>query len=106
MKIGPYDVKILYKDAPMHKARVENDITEAVGFCSPELQQILIAPEQGDDSKADTLLHEILHYIFYITGGSNEFGNETEEKMIMHIGSTLLDTLRRNPQATKYLLGE
>lgn len=106
INIGPYGVEVFCDEDKMHGERVKNEVVEAVGFCSTDTQEIFLDPNQGSDSMADTLLHEVLHYIFYITGGTNEFGNENEEKMIMHISSTLLDTLRRNPKMTRYLLGE
>lgn len=51
---------------------------------------------------ADTLLHEIMHCCYRVSGLGT--GKITEEEAIEHLTAILLDTLRRNPAVARYLL--
>lgn len=105
MQIGPYNVRIVLDKEEMERARVRHSNLDACGLCDHQRQTIYIDPDMEIDAIVDTLLHEIMHFIFYITGGTNELGAEQEEKVILFLGSMLLDTIRRNPDVAKALLG-
>lgn len=69
--------------------------------------EILIRQDMPISQQQDTLLHEIIHAVTYVTGGwSDGDGKQTEEALIHQMCATLLDTLRRNPQVQWFLFNE
>jgi hypothetical protein len=69
--------------------------------------EIAIYPAMPVSRERETLLHEVLHGIIQAVGSKyalEENGDECEA-IIKAISPTLLDTLRRNPDLTAYLLG-
>jgi hypothetical protein len=65
-------------------------------------QAIQISSTQSGVCLADTVLHEILHAIWAVAGGWS--WDIDEERVIYTIATTLLDTLKRNPQLVKFLV--
>lgn len=107
VKVGNITVKIIHNVAEMAKANIKHgNGDEKAGFMLEGEQQILIDPTLGPDIKADTLLHEVMHWIFYLSGGREFFSHKKEEQVISLLASGLHDTLKRNPELVAYLLGE
>lgn len=85
---------------------------ELSGMSEFEKQKITIAEGQGSDITADTVLHEILHMCLRVTvcdintETANGGVEDIEERMISALTGVLLDTLRRNPEMSQYLLGK
>jgi len=64
--------------------------------------RLMVNPNMPPDQIADTLLHEMLHAIWYtVQAGLDE---DEQERVVGSIASTLLDTLRRNPSLVAFLL--
>lgn len=70
------------------------------GYTEVGRQNIYIHPEQGPDQMADTLLHECLHGVW----AQVALSSDAEEVIIRSLTPLLLDTLRRNPKLTAFLL--
>src|SRR5688500_17816271 len=91
LQVGPYTITI------------EERQGDEMGEYQGDLQRISINPEQGQDAKADSLLHEVLHACFYIAGFRKDFPEPKEERLVSALSSLLLDSLRRNPELVTYL---
>jgi hypothetical protein len=68
------------------------------GRCMAGNQRIQIKANQAPGQLRDTLLHEVLHAVSY------ELYLELEERQVHILANGLLDTLRRNPKFTQFLL--
>jgi Zn-dependent peptidase ImmA (M78 family) len=86
-------------------------IAEASGSCGEDMQLILIDDQLGPDQQRDTVVHELLHALFYAMNvkaflpkeeGSDS--KELEEKIVFGLATRLLEMLRDNPKLVDYLL--
>jgi hypothetical protein len=105
VKIGPYKFQIKNDKPSMDSARVRFESIEAIGFTSTHEQCIYVDPELGEDMRAETLLHEIIHGICEATGISSSFDEKEEETFIATVTPLLLDVLRSNGEVIDYMLG-
>lgn len=65
-------------------------------------QLIAVKGDQGENQQRDTLLHELLHACFNITGAlPNE---KVQEQAILALAPVLLDVLRSNSAVTTWLI--
>lgn len=105
IQVGPirYQVKT-DKQAVDKECREQG--SDAVGFCTEHKQLILLDPDQGPDSMAETLLHEVLHAVVVLVGLSNEWKESREERVVRRLAPALLDLIRRNPKLVAYLQEE
>lgn len=70
-----------------------------------ESQIITVAPNRGPDATADSLLHECLHALFYISGTrAAGIGTKTEEQLVTALSPLLLQLLRDNPKLVDFLV--
>jgi Zn-dependent peptidase ImmA (M78 family) len=85
---------------------VEDDIVADAGRCWGRIdyprQVIHLDARQEATHRRITILHEILHGCFHVTGSQHE----NEEKIVQDLSATLLDTLRRNSDLMTYLMGD
>lgn len=66
---------------------------------------IVIDPDQPMDRLRETVLHEILHGVLHLAGyGNAEADHELYEQLVSRIAPVLLDTLRRSPNAVRFML--
>lgn len=65
------------------------------GLTDLTAQRIYVDPRQGWDSQADTLLHEVLHCVYWAAG--NPQRKLREEEVVHRLTPLLLATLRDNP---------
>lgn len=109
VRIGPYIYRISSDAAEwkkhVAKIRKENpeDHEEACGYTVNLRQLILLDPDQEKDMLADTLLHEILHALYY-TSGLGEIESPTEEQIVFIYSPHLLALLRNNPEILQFML--
>jgi hypothetical protein len=71
------------------------------GHIDCKTQRIFIAPGQGPDETACTLMHEVLHAIVRVALGDI---NKVDEDQIEQLCFAVTDTLRRNPELVAYLM--
>ena len=77
-----------------------------LGVSDHHAQTIDISPEQATDSQADTLLHESLHALIWVSGASEMFHDgDVEERFVKTIAPVMLDWVRRNPAVYTALTG-
>lgn len=90
--------------AEINQARVTAQSRYRIGECDIHELVIKLDPDLPPDQLAVTLLHEVLHGIWYV--GANLAGKVTQEDAIDALTPTLLDTLRRNPALVSAILTE
>lgn len=66
--------------------------------------RLLVNTALAADQVRDTLLHETLHALAFLSGLSSEWGSEKEEAVVRRLSPLLLDVLRRNPDLVAYLV--
>lgn len=85
---------------------VEKKNIDVLGETDDNNTTIRIKRAQSDACKRDTLLHEVLHAVMWLSGGKHVFGldHEDEEKLIRVLTPWILAFLRDNPESLEYLL--
>lgn len=99
--VGPYTYKIELNDSVI--IDYEEDVC---GLCDPLKQDIWLRTGLGKIFERETVLHELLHAMFDMTGLSHELGMDKEENIIRRLSPVLLDFLMSNPHILEYLLSE
>ena len=91
VKIGPMRFRVEY---------VEYMGGDHIGAAS--YQQAGIRIEEGDEQvMRDTLLHECMHMVLYMTGHIDESG---DEKLVSSVSTQLLSLMRDNKALVDYLV--
>jgi hypothetical protein len=96
--VGPYfyDIERFTKN--------QGDVSGLFGYCNNEIQRIEVSESLTDQCLADTLLHENLHAIFYVSGlRENKEILEHEEAIVSQLSSGLIAFMRANPDFMPYL---
>lgn len=70
-----------------------NDI---FGLNYPREQKIYLKPGMTKQLKEETLIHEVIHAIFWQTGLDAEFGNDQEEKITSALAHGLYQVFKDN----------
>lgn len=111
IQVGPLRLNIEFIDNVAEKIShgqpATNEDASAItyGCLSYKDQTIYLASNQQSDITADTLLHEVLHAIWSTVGGW-AYTEADEERIVSMLSGTLLDTLRRNKELTRYLFND
>jgi hypothetical protein len=102
--VGPYRYAISVDHEAMERIRRSDGSGDGhVGSSNHHQLKITIDGDMAATMVADTLLHEIVHCCYRVSGVGA--GKMTEEEAIEHLTPVLLDTLRRNPDVAQYLFG-
>ena len=78
------------------------DGIRALGLTYKDDKIIKICTKQSEQSKRETLMHELLHACV----GDFEMDEELEERLILHISPRLMDLLDNNANVRNYLVNE
>lgn len=100
--VGPYTFALTSEPA----AWIGNPKAEGAsmyGHTDMEHTQILLHPNCAPTLGKTIVLHEVLHAVAF-TAGQSDHRNRTEDDWVVMVAPLLLDTLRRNPALTAYLL--
>lgn len=93
IKVGPYTYTVqLYPDSTISDH----------GACVYAHQTIFINPNQHPDRAGDTLLHEVLHAIWDLSG-FDVMPDLHEETVVRSFASWLSQVLKDNPELTKFV---
>lgn len=106
IQVGPYGIDVFVSDKKVAEhalSRGDRPDTLA-GGCDVSGGRIVLAQKPTHDYRAETLLHEVLHACFVVMATPLE--HDVEEETIGALSPVLLDTLRRNPALTAYLLDD
>jgi len=94
IKIGPYNYVVeLFPDAT----------TTDHGACVYNHQTIFLSANQQAERAGDTLLHEVFHAIWDVTG-FDVMPDLHEESIVRGMATMLSSVLRENPQFAKFIL--
>lgn len=78
---------------------------EHYGICNLAEQSIRLLSTMNKDRLKETLIHELLHAVYYSRGMKQITGEAlTEEYIVDQLGIGLTMLLKVNPQLRKYLL--
>jgi hypothetical protein len=92
LRIGPYTYT------------VDSAVPDGLlGQTDPDALKIHLNPAQPRDNERETLLHEIMHAVFALTGMSRKLSSAKEESIIRTLSPLLLEVLLRNPKLRDYL---
>lgn len=105
IKVGPFDYAV-DDDLPALRKEMVALKAELLGWSDEITLRISINPEQAPGMLRDTLLHEVLHQVFNMTGQADEWGKEGAEEAILRLTPALLAVLRENPKVVDYLTGD
>ena len=106
MKLKDLDGKKLKVSNRFYVIKVKKSIQngELLGRSEHGNEVIKICSDQSEDSLADTLLHEILHCIWYTSAiGYALDGEQTEEFVVSVLSSALMAVFYDNPWLYPYL---
>lgn len=93
LKIGPYTYSIeLYPDATYSDH----------GACVYNHQTIFISPNQHAERAGDTLLHEVLHAVWDLSG-FDQVADLNEENIVRSIATWLTLVLKDNPKLVEFI---
>ena len=116
--VGPFSY-----DLGIDPVKVSNKAVELgfdlLGYTDNTAQDISVAPGMGPLLERETVLHEVLHAVFAVTGsreliihdGQEEHPKKDdpyglEERVIRALCTTLFGVLRDNPDLVAYLTSE
>lgn len=105
IQVGAINYKVICSEAAINKASVESK-SGSWGRHDPGKQQILLDPGLESDFMAEVLLHELIHVSLYHAGTDEDLSEEQTERVCNSVSSTLLSTLRANPDLVTFLMGD
>lgn len=101
VQVGPFRYRVVMGQAEIDRRSIEYGKHLAAHSDHTKLE-ITVAPDMAYDKTAESLLHEVLHAINFVTDLCQ--GAHEDETICERTGPILLDVLRRNPQLVAYLL--
>ncbi|HVX20899.1 MAG TPA: hypothetical protein VHB02_06110 [Acidimicrobiales bacterium] len=105
IKVGPHRWTVEVTTEAINVARVKGS-DNRIGEAHSRLLTISIDPDQAHDELADTLLHEVLHACYHLTGNilnAVAKSEEIEEHSVGILAPALLGVLRDNPDLVAFL---
>lgn len=105
LKIGPFNYDIVL-DAAQHNAfRVKDgQDLDSIGNTDTAGQKIYIQSDLPYEVLSETLLHEIMHAIYY-NSAIEHMKEPSEEVIVSLISIGLFSVLKENPKLVEYLFG-
>ena len=96
--MGQY-IKLVYQPAVREK---ENPDQRLYGMFDEETDSIYIEDGMPHNRERDTLIHEVLHQLFSMSG--IEFKGEMEETVTAYLGGAILSHMRDNGKFWRYVM--
>ena len=102
IEVGPLTFTVVNDKKLLQEYHLKNGI-EVFGYLDEEKNKVVVDSKYPYDTQQEVTLHEVIHavidFIFF------EFASqEDEERFVRSFSPALLDTLRRNPKFTQYIL--
>lgn len=79
----------------------KDDLDGNLGFCEPHRCKIEIENGQHPVEEADTVLHEVLHAVFYLMDVG--LPPDAEEFVVRKVATGLMQVFQDNPRLLTYL---
>ena len=102
VQIGPHCYEVRTDRQAVIEASWEMD-GKVFGHSTHDRLVITVDERMAPSMMADTLLHEVLHAAFDMTGLASELDEKLAESAIRRLSPLLLDVLRRNRALVSYL---
>lgn len=84
---------------------IEAEAAQALGYCDRIRNIIKIKTGLNDQTRAEVLLHEVLHAMFYNSGLTHsDVLTEREEMIVSQFGLGLIALIRTNPNFMPFLI--
>ena len=97
VKVGPYDIAIRkFPASDANEQRIFSDF-------SADGLRIRITEDLTPAKAADSLLHEILHAVFWVW---NIKSGDKEERTVNTVATALTTVFRDNPKVAKWILNQ
>lgn len=112
VEVGPYAIPIVNDAGEIKRERREYSDPGIQGIFRQTPHQIILDPDTDLCRQRAILLHEVRHAVWYYLGMDMEPENNdsnpvyTQEEVIRRETPALLDTLRRNPALTAFLMDD
>jgi hypothetical protein len=103
--VGPFSYRVVFSADRIKELEKESN-TELYGITSHGDLEIALQPDCAEMVIRETLLHEVLHALFYNTGLTERLSEKMEEQVIRSLSPALFDLLRRNPALLPYWTGD
>lgn len=104
VQIGGVRYEIVEDELTARQRYHQYSDTLSLGFFSYTDQTVTLEPKQNADAKVDTLIHELIHAVYWQYGGHHIIGTEEEEKIVCFFSNALTDLLQRNPELVSYIM--
>lgn len=99
LQVGPHSFKV--KTGKKARQRLVEDSTN--GHAILNQSTIRIDTQRPHSQQAVTLLHEVLHAVWYNTSLGLTHDDEVQEAVVTALTPLLLDTFLRNPKLVEFL---
>lgn len=76
---------------------------ELLGLTNHSTLQVAIRESQEPLDEADTLVHELMHILWYQMGLVADLNEDLEERVIRAMATAITYAIRENPQLLNYL---
>lgn len=96
--IGPIRFRVEVSD-------IKDIGSDSYGVTIKEKQKIIIASDLGDDVAIETLFHEILHAVLFVSGADYNMSDDEEESLISSISPYIVQILKSNKKLLKLIGG-
>ena len=96
-------IKIGYKTYTIRETDKMSDVDTMYGRCDHAANEIVINKGQHNDEKPNTLMHEILHGVFYTMGMNNSDVTEQEEYIVNTMSNGIMQVFMDNPHLLEYI---
>lgn len=103
--VGSFVYRIVLDEERMRVLEKEAN-SDLFGITSHGDLEIALHPGCAEMIIRETLLHEVLHAVFYNTGLTERLSEKMEEQVIRALSPALFDLMRRNPALLAYWTGD
>lgn len=103
-RISQNELEIAAKIEQSGASQAENTVVAGLTDCFSGA--ILVHPGQSESQQRNTLWHEVFHACYDVIGGMRLGPEPSEDDVIMQVSSTLLATIRNNPNLMLALLAD
>lgn len=100
-QIGPIEYTILYDKGVLDSKSLELRV-ELLGLTEPYESVIHVAPDMSKDMQSLTLVHELLHAIWF-DANLSQVKEPSQENTISLLAPRILNFLRNNKQIVRYV---
>lgn len=104
IRVGSTTYAVRYNKAELDAISVAQK-SDYVGHTHHHQLVMTVDDTVASEVMRDTVLHEVLHALWYSTG-LTEFAEFTEEQAVSVLAPALMSVLRNNPVLVQYLAGE